>query len=473
MKRKIFIIATILLIILSCFLITFRFLIPNDKKNSDKIIVNNLKYLNANFAMMIYSELDEYIEENVELKKLEVNQFIEIPSGEIIEGKDEYEKCNGILKIEKLINDVYSYEISSNCLNATEETLDLKIKVYTNINQNSNYQVINKLKKCEDGYIGTLVNYKLNNYNNDSFCLHRDGVSGIINFHDDMSISSFKLFNELKDGVNTNLIPLSDGFLLKEYKNVNFDPIFNYYDKDYKLLWKKEEINLETTDYLYETSEKIVFANFGQIIEFSKKDGSINYSFKIELPNCDYPSVFYNEGILYAYNWLNRNFVNKYDLNGNLIASIDLTDYYFDSNINNHPPEIFAGKDLVIYEGLSSVYVLDNDGNLLNEISKDDILYYRNSSYFEINEFGYTLVFSGHGKNIDKNGMIYAYQKYNLNHEVEVSKEFEIDYGYKALSSLGFTYNNEISTKTIIDGKFFEILYTPNNNGTEVILIYE
>ncbi|MBQ8472821.1 MAG: hypothetical protein IJ501_04905 [Bacilli bacterium] len=434
------------------------------QEDDEKIIINNNKYLTANYAMMIYSKVDEYVDKNIDLDNLEITEIIEVSDDQLVTNQDEYKDCDGTLKITKTLNDIYVYDIEASCLNVKDE-VGLTLKVYSNTNQDSDYQVIHTLDKNELGYVGVLKNYKLNIEDN-GWGLNSNSISGVVNLSNELDILNFKLFDSKKEGINTNLFPLKKGFILSEYKNINFDQVLTYYDQDYNSIWTNEIGNNYITDYLYETKEKIVFANFGEIIEFNKANGERTVTFKIEIPASSV-HVSYNNGILYAYDWLHRDQVYKYDLNGNLLSSLDLSNYFSD----NDETSIYANEKLTIYETLDNIYIFDNTGNILNQINKNDVLNYTNHSYFSIFEDGYSIALEGSSKNI--RDMAYVYYKYDLNHELVSHKEYKMNYGYETLTKLGLNYEYDISYNTLINEKFFEILYTPDNNGTEVILMFE
>ena len=75
----------------------------------------NLLYPKFSLKKEKYNELKKKIEEydnNIDLESLEIEKFIEVSDEELIKNKDEYNSCDGSLRITKTINEVYLYDTS-------------------------------------------------------------------------------------------------------------------------------------------------------------------------------------------------------------------------------------------------------------------------------------------------------------------------------------------------------------------------
>ena len=331
MNKKVIIIISCILIVLVLgvfgVLIFKKDLLDKDDLKEDLTITQNKKYLSANFALMLYEKGNSYINNNLNLDKLEIDKILEVSSDDLLDNIDkEYEDCKGTLTIEKDASGIIVYGIESNCKDADENDMKVKIKAYGNmkIDENNGY-VINELHKTENGYEATLA-YRLYEENSSS----SNGLNGILEFDDDLNIINVKKLEEAKLGLNTIIWYLDNGYLIDWFRNINKDQVISYYDKDLKLVWEKDLNNNNTAtigNFVYETSEYLYFeyyTNTNQLVKIDKSNGEIldNVTFKGEAIS----TITYKNNNLYTYGLYPKE-IYEYDINYNLKKTIDISKY--------------------------------------------------------------------------------------------------------------------------------------------------
>lgn len=459
-KRIIILFCFILLMIIGAFV--YVKWSHDTKKNSQKeeIVISQDKYLTANYALEMYENTFSYVDENVDLSTIKENETLKITSDKLVEAKEEYKYCEGVLNITKLENDIYEYVIASNCSNTLDSAVALNIKVYANINQNSNYQVITSIKKIEDEYIGVLSNYILMKDEDGGYSLEHNGPAGIMKLSDNMNIKKFHLFDKIKQNVNNDLYVLKNGYLIKEYDHENEVTTFHYYNQNYEFVSKIE--SLSHMNYLYETTKTLVFSFYNEILYYSKEDGTLNNSITLKIEDYDNENVYHMNDILYTIVEKDKKKeLVMYNLDGTLLSKIDITKY--NETIS------YMNKN---YIGLYSfdnknISILKSSGEEIKQIAlTEDIEFDR----MDLKDNRYSILYHKQDSS-DSYKNYYVYETYE-NENLLSTNTYDKDYGINTLKNAGLTFNYEMNYNFIIDGKVIEVFYTPDNNGTEVFLIY-
>ena len=481
MNKKIIIIISSILIVLVLgvfgVLIFKKDILEKDDLEEDITITQNKKYLSANFALMLYEKGNSYINNNLNLDKLEIDKILEVSSDDLLDNIDkEYEDCKGTLTIEKDASGIIVYGIESNCKDADENDMKVKIKAYGNmkIDENNGY-VINELHKTENGYEATLA-YRLYEENSSS----SNGLNGVLELDDDLNIIDVKKLEEAKLGLNTIIWYLDNGYLIDWFRNINKDQVISYYDKDLKLVWEKDLNNNNTAtigNFVYETSEYLYFeyyTNTNQLVKIDKSNGEIldNVTFKGEAIS----TITYKNNNLYTYGLYPKE-IYEYDINYNLKKTIDISKYQevetdkcqFGYDIKITPKYIFYRNCL------KSVFVLDLDGKMLNKTLESEILDYVNSFDFSLEEDGYVIGVEGlmnSGEYVTDSNL-YKLVKKDFNHNIIYQKVIPKNYAYNKLKELGLNLGNDSSSVSgFVSGKYMETI-TDAENGIEIIVSYE
>ena len=479
------------LCIISIVIIGTGYVYMNNLKQT-KIVKTTDKYLTANYSLLLYKEGHDYIKENINLDELKENTTITIKSEEILdkeEKPEEYQYCSGKIVIKKLKNGIYEHTIESNCENEADKNVNLTMKVYTNINKNQNNNIVlTNVVETKDGYRGTLANYDFemgadpngNKYNTYSY----NGVSGIINLDKDLNIKNINLLNKAKTGVNTELYYLNNNYLISEYVG-EIDPIklINYYDKDLKLIWQMK-IPSRAAKFLYEDDTKLVFVDNYNIdvkstfIIINKTDGSIEEPKEID--NISLIDLKYDNGYLFGFDRTNTYKIYKYDLEGNIISTINLLDIEGIEHTNSFTGSALS-NNVSLYKNKDSIYVFDKDGKLINKIATTidntyEIENYNVSSdYYELvyNNNSKTYRYSENGDEELIQGNQKRYIKYDLNNNIITSADIDETYGYNQLNNMRLSLDVTRKDSKIMNSKLFENIYSSENKGTMIIMLYD
>ena len=477
--------------IISIVIIGTGYVYMNNLKQT-KIVKTNDKYLTANYSMLLYKESDNYIKENINLEELEENKTITIKSEEILdkeEEPEEYQYCSGKIVIKKTKNGFYEHTIESSCENEADKNVNLTMKVYTNVNKNQkNNIVLTNIVETKDGYRGTLANYDFesgtdlngNSYNTYNY----NGVSGIINLDKDLNIKNINLLDKAKTGVNTELYYLNNNYIVSEYTGENDSTkLINYYDKDLKLIWQKE-MPSPSAKFLYESDTKLVFVdNYsidvkGKFIIINKTDGSLEETKEID--NISLIDLKYDNGYLFGFDRTNTYKIYKYDLDGKIISTINLLDIEGIEHTNSFTGSALS-NNVSLYKNKDSIYVFDKDGKLINKIATTidnkyeiesysvstnyyELIYDNNSKMYRYSEDGDKELIQGNQK---------RYIKYDLNNNIITSADIDETYGYKQLNNMGLELDATRKDSRIMDSKLFEYIYSSENKGTMIIMLYD
>ena len=454
------------------------------KNNEEKIVKSKDKYLTANYSMLLYKEVNDYINDNINLEEIKDDSGVTITSDKVFNKvPEEYKYCSGEVIIKKNKYGIYEHIIKSSCDNEANNNVNLTMRVYTNMNQTSAYekQIIGNIINTKDGYNGSLMNYIVNKTEN-SISEKYDGVTGTISLNKDLDIKNINILDKAKTGIGTVLYTLDNNYIITEYPNGNNgNQVINYYDNKLKLLWNTElDNNHLIFNYLYETKDKIAFNNFDKIIIFNKKDGNI-YK-EISLKDIGNTSLTYSNGYLYAFD--NSNYrINKINLDGKIVSYVELLNQE-GINKNISFTDSILSENISIFNNDDNIYVFDKKGKLINKISTSvdgGTNEYRFES-FNISNNYYEIVYNTntevHSVNEDgKDELIQANQKkyirYDLNNNILISADIDETYGYNTLNSMGLVLNDVFKDSNLLGDKLFEYIYSPNNNGTFMFMLYD
>lgn len=466
-----------------CIVIISGIALKNYKPEQNKDLILNVdkRYLDANYALMMYENAFKYIPKNVDLNSLKENETIKLEDKYFIDTmNEEYKSCSGSIYITKNKYNIYENKFVVNCDNTVENSINLTMKVYTNINQNSTFQIINDFTTTDDGYTGLLDNYNVTLDNDGSGSFDINGVSGVIDFTKDLDISDIKLFDNNIEGFATSLRKLSNGYLLEqEIASDNY--LITYCDNDLNKIWDKLNGNFNIQDILYETEEEIIFSNVNdedevgeKLYSMSKKDGSIKYKFTFEADDTsEIWIVDYNDNIFYGCDPNNPKIIYVYDLNGKVIKKFDTKDYY--KRIEGHPPVINVSNNLMLFENDNFVYVINKDGNVINTIELKEVSGDPAVELLIADEY-YEIIYNSDVKNNTVSEKLYS--RYDLNHKLIFRELVDMNYGYSTLKQFGLTNEYEFfdilsQNSSIIDGKVIERAYYPDNNGTLLMMMFD
>jgi len=460
MKKKIIIILSIIVLISILYFIYLKLNNNKENKPKEEIVISKDKYLTANYALELYENTFSYVEENIDLNNLKKSETLIISSDKLIEEKEEYKYCEGFLNITKLENDIYEYVISSDCINAMKDSAKLNIKVYSNINQNSNYQIVTSLENINGEYIAGLSDYKLMP-DSDGYSLELMGPIGIMHLNNNMNIKKIHVFDEIKQNINNDLIILDSGYLIKEYDSENEITNFYYYNPNYELVSKIE--SLSYMKYLYETEEELVFAFYNEILYYSKTDGTLKNSITLKIEGYDNEYIYYMNNILYSIiEEKDSEIMVIYDIEGNLLSKVDITKYNETiSYVNNNYIGLYSFDN-------KNVSILNLKGEELKIIDLEEDLEFER---MDLKDNTYSILYRMQDSN-DSYKNYYVYETYNEN-KLTNKKTYDKDYGINTLKESGLTFNYEMNYNFLIDEKIIEVFYTPDNNGMEVFLIYD
>ena len=465
-----------------CLVVIGGIVLKNYKPEQNKDLTLNVdkRYLNANYALMMYENVFEYIPKNIDLNSLKENETIKIEDKYFLDTIDEqYANCSGSIYITKNKYNIYENEFVVNCDNTVENTVDLTMKVYTNMNQNSTYQIISDFTDSGDGYTGILYNYDVT-LDDDVSWFNRNGVSGIVNFTKDLDISNLKLFKNNIECISTSLRKLSNGYLLEqELESDNY--LITYYDNDLNKVWDKLNGNFNIQNILYETKEDIIFSNVNdeeevgeKLYSMSKKDGTIKYKFTFEVDKtAEIWVVNYNDNIFYGYDPNDPKIIYVYDLDGNILKKLDTKEYY--KKIEGHPPAINLNRELILFENDNFVYVVNNNGELINTIELKEVSGNPAVELLITDEY-YEIIYNSDVKLNTISEKFYS--RYDLNNKLIFRELVDMNYGYSTLKQFGLTNEYEFfdilsQNSSIIDGKVIERAYYPDNNGTLLMMMFD
>lgn len=448
----------------------------NNNKNENKIVRTNNKYLTANYSMLLYSEADSYIKENINLSELDENKSITIDSNKILKNvSEEYKYCSGEVIITKNKFGMYEHTVKSSCDNESKENINLTLKVYTNVNQNSEYQILSNVTEKEDGYIGVLSNYIINSSDN-IVTTKYDGVSGVVKLDKDLNITDLKLLDKPVTSMSTNIYSLKDNYIITNYPDgVNGKQVVSYYDSNLKLLWSKSYENYTLTNYLTETNDKVLFGEFNKVIYINKKDGSFDSS--IEIGSIGNVTLSYKDGYLFLFDYFKTYKLYKYDLDGKELLAIDLLNV---DGINKDANVVSQkqGNNVSIFRSNNNLYVFDKDGKLINtiDISNDDLYDFNvlNDTYeiiYNISGETYKVLEDGNEKIVQ--GKVKKYVKYDLSNNIIISTNIDNTYGYDMLENVGLSVSNMAHNTYVLNNELFEYMYSKDNNGTLVLMVYD
>ena len=456
----------------------------NLKHNDVDIVKTNNKYLTANYSMLLYKETNEYLK-NVNLDELDDGETLTIESDDVLDHEEEteYKYCSGKVVVKKVKNGIYEHTIESSCENEASDNVNLTMKVYTNINQNSKYQILSNIRETNNGYVGTLSNYNTVSQGNFS-SLEYDGISGIVNLDKKLNITDINLLDNAITGVNTTLYYLDKNYVVVSSGELeNSKHIISFYDKKLNLVWTT---NMENNGihFLYETNKELVFVdnfdnqNNDKFIYLNKKDGSVIETKVID--NIALIDLKYDNGYLFGFDFVNTYKINKYDLEGNIISQIDLLNIDGIIHTNSFIGSAL-GNNVSIYKNKDLVYVFDKDGKLINKVSTvlDDNYTLENYSvsddYYELtyNNNMQVFVYDNDGNKILKEGNQKKYVKYNLNNKIITSANIDETYGYNRLQELGLALNDVQNYSKIMNSKLFEYTYSSDSNGTIILMLYD
>lgn len=456
-KRTIIVISLIILFFISLFVYFFWNYFEKNKKDISQVTISQDKYLVSSYALKIYENTFSYIEENIDLNTLKENETLKISSNQLVEQVEKYKYCSGDLYITKLENNIYEYNITSNCSNAMKEAIGLNIKVYSNINQDSNYQVVTSISKTKEGYTGVLSNYILTP-DDEGYSLEHSATSGIVHLSDTMEVGKIHFFKDIKDNLNNDLFILKDGYLIKEYDKELDAITFYYYNEKYELVSTIE--SLSNMQYLYETEEELVFSFYNEILYYDKKNSSLRKSTTLKIEHYNNEFISYMNDTLYTI--LKEGTLIIYNLDATILAQIDITNY--------NPTNYYINQNYIgIYSFENKkIYILSIDGKEIKQIDLEDNLEF---DKMELQDKKYSILY--HKQESDENYKnFYIYETYEES-KLLTKNTYHKDYGIHALQEMGLTFDYEMNYNFIIENKVIEVFYTPLNNGTEVFLIYD
>jgi len=448
----------------------------NNNKDENKIVRTNNKYLTANYSMLLYSEADSYIKENINLSELDESKSITIDSNKILKNvSEEYKYCTGEVIITKNKFGMYEHTVKSSCDNESKENINLTMKVYTNVNQNSEYQILSNVTEKEDGYTGVLSNYIISS-SEDIATTKYDGISGIVKLDKNLNITDLKLLDKPVTSMSTNIYSLKDNYIITNYPDgVNGKQVVSYYDSNLKLLWSKSYVNYDSTNYLTETEDKILLGEFNKVIYINKKDGSFDSS--IEIGSIGNVTLSYKDGYLFLFDYFKTYKLYKYDLDGKELLAIDLLNVdgiNKDANIVSQK----QGNNVSIFRSNNNLYVFDKDGKLINtiDISNDDLYDFNvlNDTYeiiYNISGETYKVLEDGNEKIVQ--GKVKKYVKYDLSNNIIISTNIDNTYGYDMLENVGLSVSNMAHNTYVLNNELFEYMYSKDNNGTLVLMVYD
>lgn len=426
------------------------------------------KYLSANYALLMYEKMGDYIEENIDIEKLKENREMTIDSRKVLNDVDEaYEYCDGEVKIKKLKNGIIDYTIKSSCENAAENDIALTIKAYSNLNESGvDFQNIISFTPSEQGYIGELYDYNYRQADGTK----TGGIKGVVYFDKDLNLSNIETFDKPLNINFPKIVKVKDGFIIYGESDISEEIIvIKKYDETANLLWSNEykidrEINYyPTAEYLTEneTNNLYIFAVGNKLVYANRNNGDITPG-----PTLDVNGISYNDGVYFGFKTDNdvganvNGTLKTFDLDGKLISSVHSKNVYdFAVNRNN-----------IVIETNESVYLYDKSGNLLSTIKKGYTMapfsgqIYLTDDRFELD--GYS----------DEYNPIHTFRGYDLKGNLIYNEKLDYDYGYNILKNYGIELDKEELNYSLdyhILGKEIEAFYSPRNNGTEIIFIYD
>lgn len=452
MKNKLYKILFVTLFIIGILILVF------DKTNSiKKPLIND--YLGINYKIELFKKANEYI------KDKEINETIELDSKDLLEDK-KYNDCNGKVIINKDINDIIKYDFDINCKN---DNANIKLKAYTNLD--NDYHRYFSVKDNLFGYVNDMEISNAKDENDDEYTVYTyKKTDSLFKLDEDANIINILKLDTLINNSNKKVHETDFGYVI-EYNNGKSLEL-SYYNNESKLINNYKISKNDAYKYLYSTLNKAYLIKNGTLVIYDLKNDKIN---KVKLLNNEKYNVNYNDGIIYIYKSININDRNsnynlyKFNLKGELISNIDMSRY-----INNgyyHRIYITANKDVFTITDNpyyinsygekndipSNLYIISNDGKLLNTIATS-------SELIELKNDNCTILTRKNliSFNIKTSSILTNNGNYSYIHEL-INNNYDLDSEFLSRTSFSKIYN----------GHFYKFYYTTDNNGTELIFKYE
>jgi len=375
---------------------------PNNKPDKEKtkiVVTTNMKN-SANYNIEIAKKMTSYIEENYELKDINIGESIEIDTRKIV-ASTEFSTCSGKVKITRGTNDEYTYTVASSC--NEEEGQDLIIKKYENMNNIHLGQLLD-LIITEDGYTalfsylkdttkrtcgkreiapGSIIEecdfkydsiafVKIDKEGNFSSPVIYDKTHARLDTDDKLNIANFNNIYQVKDGY---------------YVNGNIDGdngwgivVIIKLDKDGKELWTKTY----PRSIMTVQSSKIIdnkIALYGidkKLYILNPEDGELEKTLFFEIEDGiyleDLVELEYSDSYYYYYAYCNKPEINntlyKFDKNGNKIygKNLNKTQKIFpdDTDESCHYQELKITTNKLIINNQEEIKLYDLEGNYIN-----------------------------------------------------------------------------------------------------------
>lgn len=476
-KNKVWGIVIIIAVII-CFGVLFVSFLGNDLKGNGRKTseVSSNLYLTANYEMLMYEHASEYVHNKFDIDNMKENEEVQISSENLfkdVDISDEYKYCSGSFIVKKTINNILVYKFSSECDNSSDKEINAEILMYENIN----FEASNRYYSLYDAFA--------NNYFIREFDIEKettsdgetvtyggkiDGIRGFVRFDNNLNLVDINEFNEREDGITARAYSSDKYYYISNFDASTNESYIKIYDNELNFISIIEDNDF--TDYITSVDDILYYGYWGTLKKYNINNKAIDKEIKLDDRKTAY--IEYNDGILYSYSAPQYGTkLYKYDMEGNVINSIDPVEYYYSSDFGI---DVFANKDYYFLVPRNYSYdmnyfiVLDNNGDVVNKVNITENFHFED---IVTDDNGYTLVFEGQ---IPEDGVIKNYYElfnYDSSHRLLNYKLINRDYAKELLKENGYdtTYEYKWDTK-LFDNKVVETFYFDENNGTEIFIKY-